>query len=114
MGLLYFSPQIHIEFLCMAEVLIGPVLDFSVMNLITVESWPRRKAFSKFPSRQAVGDDFSDVWPDRARALNESELAMSADRNRPSTVLWDAVRAVVGSVAIVVALMALLAVFHIR
>lgn len=53
-------------------------------------------------------DRVSDVWPDIATELGEVEIGRSAETNRPSIVLWDAVRAIAISAGLVIFLMAVL------
>ena len=87
-----------------------------VMLLINLTSWGRHKdwASPKLGSPRAVGNRYSDGRPGWSSKLDETEFAVSSDKNKLSVVLWDAVRAVVVSVGMVIALMALLEVLSIR
>jgi hypothetical protein len=62
----------------------------------------------KFPERM------SDVWPDFATEADDDWIEKQAEKNKPSVVLWDAVRAVVISVGMVICLMAALNLLGIR
>ena len=86
-----------------------------VMLLINLTSWGRHKdwASPKFGSPRAVGGQYPDGRPDWSSKLDETDFAVCADKNKLSVVIWEAVRAVVVSVGMVVALIALLEVFHV-
>jgi len=62
----------------------------------------------------ASKDRVSDVWPDWSAEVSETELTKAAEKNRPTVVLWEAVRTIVISVGMVVLLMAVLGVLHLR
>ncbi len=68
----------------------------------------------KPPQSPAPKERTSDVWPDFSTELSESDLARSAGKNRPFTILGEAVGAVIYSVGLVVLLMAVLGFFHLR
>lgn len=53
-------------------------------------------------------DRISDVWPDFSTGVGNDRIEELAERNKPSIVLWEAVRAVIVSVGMVIALMAVL------
>jgi hypothetical protein len=59
-------------------------------------------------------DRVSDVWPDIATELCEVEIGRSAEKNRPSIVLWDAIRAIAISAGPVICLMAVLTISGVR
>ena len=92
------------------------VFGLRIMLLINLANWGRHKdvANPKFGSLRAVTDRYSDGRPDWSGKLDETEFGVSSDKNKLSVVLWDAVRAVVVSVGMVITLMALLEVFSIR
>lgn len=85
------------------------------MILINLGSWGQRKdlASPKLGSLRVATDQYSDGRPDWSSKFDETEFAVSAEMNKVSVVLWEAVRAVATSVGMVIALMALLEVFHI-
>jgi hypothetical protein len=56
----------------------------------------------------------SDVWPDWSTELSPFEIAKSAEKNRPSAVLREAVGAILYSLGLVVLLMAIVSVLHAR
>ena len=89
------------------------------MLLINLANWGRHKdqAHLKLGSLRAATDRYLDGRPEQSGRLDETEFAVSSDKNKLSVVLWDAARAVVVSVAMVIALIALmtfLEVFSIR
>jgi hypothetical protein len=55
-----------------------------------------------------------DAWPGYSTELSEAEIKMVVQKNRPAVVLWEATRAVVLSVGMVVGLMALLVALGVR
>jgi hypothetical protein len=78
-----------------------------VMTLISLENNRQRFAAVPWSRRDTVvsKERVSDVWPDWATELNEGELTEVAEKNRPSVVLWEALRAIVISVGMVILLM---------
>jgi len=87
-----------------------------VMLLINLASWGRHKnwASPKLGPPRAAGHRHADGRPDWSSEPDETEFAVSAAKNKLSIVLWEAVRAVVISVGMVIVLMALLEVFSTR
>ncbi len=65
-------------------------------------------------AQEPGGERVSDAWPDFSTELSEAEIQVMIHKNRPARVLWQAARAVVYSVGLVVGLMALLAAFGVR
>ncbi|OJU07445.1 MAG: hypothetical protein BGN85_00595 [Alphaproteobacteria bacterium 64-11] len=75
----------------------------------------RLRAVSRTQPRISCSQDrASDVWPDIATELGEAEIGRSAEKNRPSIVLWGAVRAIAISVGLVICLMAVLTISGVR
>lgn len=86
-----------------------------VMLLINLTNWGRHQDWTspKLSSSQAAGDRYSSGRPDWSSKPDEAEFAVSAAKNKLSLVLWDAVQAVVFSVGMVIALIALMTLFEI-
>ena len=59
-------------------------------------------------------DRVSDVWPDFSTELSDDRIEEQVEKNKPSIVLWEAARAVVLSVGMVIALMVVLDLLGIR
>jgi hypothetical protein len=56
----------------------------------------------------------SDVWPDFSTELGDDRIEKQAEKNKPSIVLWEAVRAVMVSVGMVSGLMVVLDLLGVR
>jgi hypothetical protein len=56
----------------------------------------------------------SDVWPDFSTEVGDDKIEKQAEKNKPSIVLWEAVRAVLVSVGMVIALMVILDLLGLR
>lgn len=59
-------------------------------------------------------DRTSDVWPDFSTEVSDDRIAELVEKNRPSIILWEAVRAVAVSVGMVICLMAALNLLGLR
>jgi hypothetical protein len=117
-GFLYFPATFHIEFLCATALRMAMVLGSLVMTLANLENGRTRlRAALNFKPRQEIAaptERASDVWPDWSTELAEAELTKAAEKNRPSVVLWEAARAIMISVGMVVLLMVGLSILHVR
>ena len=56
----------------------------------------------------------SDVWPDWSTELDASEIARSTEKNKPATILREAVGAILYSVGLVILLMVIVGALHAR
>ena len=86
------------------------------MTLASLERDHRRPLYAvpKRREQEPAQERVSDAWPDFSTELSKDEIRVMVQKNRPAHVLWQAIWAVVYSVALVVGLMALLAAFGVR
>jgi hypothetical protein len=85
------------------------------MTLANTYGRPARLHAVRKPDRNVPSKERdSDVWPDWSTELDASEIAKSTEKNKPATVLREAVGAILYSVGLVVLLMVVLGVLHVR
>ncbi len=80
------------------------------MTLAVLENFRSRPQPAPEPDRDRglSQERNSDVWPDWSTEIGEAELASSAEKNRPSVILREAVGAVLYSSGLVMLLIAIL------
>jgi hypothetical protein len=87
----------------------------SVMSLANTYGRPAWLSAVPKPDQDLTSKERdSDVWPDWSTDLSTSEIAQSAEKNKPSAVLREAVGAILYSVGLVVLLMVIVTVLHAR
>ena len=68
----------------------------------------------KTRQQELAQEHISDAWPDFSTELSEAEIRVMVEKNRPASVLWQAMWVVVYSVGLAVGLMVLLAALGVR
>jgi len=71
-------------------------------------------AAPKVREQKQAQDHIFDAWPGYSTEFSEAEIKMAVQKNRLAVVLWEATRATVLSIGMVVGLMALLAALGVR